>query len=154
MFKLVRNVVHGIRGYVGRAYRTRAYQFALFYKRQHTWKRVFDDPGTMLVHLPAEADWVGKIPPHGGARLLEFTKQERFFRSLRKQCLNGFKMGSGHCENVCSLVDQRCRQRLTAQTANVCAFLCADLHRIETRRLATDGVHTSGGNFYILAISN
>jgi hypothetical protein len=68
--------------------------------------------------------------------------------------LDGFKVRASHRENVCSLIDQRGRQRLTTKTTDVTAFLHAHLHGIKTRRLATNGVHTSRGNLNIFAISN
>ena len=63
-------------------------------------------------------------------------------------------MRAGHGKNVCSPIDQRCCKWLAAQTADVDTFLCADLHRVQARRLAANGVHTSGGNFNVLAVAN
>ena len=72
--KLARKMVHGIRRYLRRAHRTRADEFALFYKCEHTRQSVFDDARAILVHLAAETDWVRHIAPHRSARFFKFTK--------------------------------------------------------------------------------
>jgi hypothetical protein len=61
---------------------------------------------------------------------------------------------AGHCKNVCGAIDERRRQRLTAQVANVCAFFRADLYRIQTWRLAAHCMHAGRKNFDVVAVSN
>ena len=107
---------------------------------------------TLCVHFAAKADWVGQIAPYGSAGLFKFAKQERFLSALRKQCLNCLKVRAGHSKNVCRSIHQRCRQRLTAQIANVCAYFCADFNCIKTWRLAAHRVHTGRNNFDVLSV--
>jgi len=45
-----------------------------------------------------------------------------------KQCLYRFEVRTGHGENVRGLINQRSGQRLAAQSAYICAFLCADFY--------------------------
>jgi hypothetical protein len=61
-------------------------------------------------------------------------------------------MRTGHGENVRCLVDQRSRQRLAAQSADINTFGLANLHCIKTWRLPADGVHTGGRDFNVFAI--
>ena len=63
-------------------------------------------------------------------------------------------MRAGHCENVRGPIDQRRRQRLAAQIAYICAFLCADLDRVQAWRLATNRVYARGCDFDVLAIAS
>ena len=67
--------------------------------------------------------------------------------------LNSFKMRAGHGKDMRGAIDQRGRNWLAAKTADVHAFLFADLHRIETWWLAAHGVHPSRGNFNVSPIS-
>ena len=53
-------------------------------------------------------------------------------------------MRTGHGENVRSLINQHSGQRLAAQIADICAFLCADFHSVEAWRLAPNCVHAGG----------
>ena len=61
-------------------------------------------------------------------------------------------MRAGHGKDVRRAIDQRGRQGLAAETADIHAFLFADLHCIETWRLAAHRVHTSRGNFDIFPV--
>jgi hypothetical protein len=63
-------------------------------------------------------------------------------------------MRTGHRENMRRAIDQVVRERLTAQVANIDAFNFANLDRVKTRRLPTNGVHTGGGDFDVFAIPN
>ena len=67
--------------------------------------------------------------------------------------LNSFKMRAGHGKDMRGAIDQRGRNWLAAKTADVHAFLFADLHRIETWWLAAHCVHPSRGNFNVSPIS-
>jgi hypothetical protein len=66
--------------------------------------------------------------------------------------LDRFDVSAGHGKNVRRTIDQRCRERLAALAADVRAFLLADLHRIETWRLAAHRMHTGRNNFDILTV--
>jgi hypothetical protein len=61
---------------------------------------------------------------------------------------------TGHGKNVRSLINQRSGKRLAPEIAYVCAFLCADFHRVQAWRLAANRVHAGGCNFDILAVAN
>ena len=63
-------------------------------------------------------------------------------------------MRTGHGEYVCSLIDQRCGQGLAAETADVCAFLCADFHGVQAWRLAPNRVHAGRCDFDVLSVSD
>ena len=63
-------------------------------------------------------------------------------------------MGPGHGENVRSLINQRSSQRLAAQIAYVCAFLCADFHGVQAWRLAPNRVHAGRCDFDVLPVAN
>ncbi len=51
-------------------------------------------------------------------------------------------------------IDQRRREWLAAQVADVCAFFGADLYRLQARRLTAHCVDTSRENFDVLTIAN
>jgi len=61
---------------------------------------------------------------------------------------------AGHGENVRSLINQRSGQRLAAQIAYVCAFLCADFHGVQAWRLAPNRVHAGRCDFDVLPVAN
>ena len=63
-------------------------------------------------------------------------------------------MRASHCKNVRGAVDERRRERLTAQLADVYAFFRANLYRVETWRLAAHRVYTGRENVYVLTIAN
>jgi hypothetical protein len=50
-------------------------------------------------------------------------------------------------------IDQRCRERLAAQSADIDAFLIADVNRVQARRLAAHRVHPGGGDLNVFAIA-
>ena len=62
-------------------------------------------------------------------------------------------MRAGHGKNVRRAIDQRGSKGLAAETADIHAFLFADLHCIKTWRLAAHRVHTSRGDFDVSPIS-
>jgi len=61
---------------------------------------------------------------------------------------------TGHGENVRSSINQRSGQRLAAQVAYVCAFLCTDFHRIHAWRLTTNRVHAGRCDFNVLPVAS
>ena len=61
-------------------------------------------------------------------------------------------MRACHGKDVCRTIDKRGSERLAAKTADVHAFLFADLHGVETGRLAAHRVHASRGNFDIFPV--
>jgi hypothetical protein len=61
-------------------------------------------------------------------------------------------MRAGHRENVRGPLDQRGSKRLTPLSANVDAFLLADLDRVQTRGLTADRVDARGSYFNVLPI--
>ena len=129
-------------------------QRALFDKCQHARQRVVDDPCAILIHFAAETDRVRHVAPHRCAGFFKFPQQKRFLSALRKQCLDCFEVRAGHCKNMRGAIDQRRRERLTAQVADVHAFFRANLHRVETRRLAAHCVDTGRKNFDAFTIAN
>ena len=133
-------------------HRTRPHQFTLLYECEHAGQGVFDDARAILVHFATETDRVRHIAPHRRARLFKFAEQKCFVGASGKECLDRFDMGAGHGKNVRGATYQRCGDRLAAQAADVCAFFCADLYRIEARRLATHRMHTGRNNFDIFAV--
>jgi hypothetical protein len=52
------------------------------------------------------------------------------------------------------LINERSGQRLAAQIAYICAFLCADFHGVQARRLATNCVHAGGCDFDVLPVAS
>jgi hypothetical protein len=73
---------------------------------------------------------------------------------LWKQCLYRFEVRPRHGENVRSLINERSGQRLAAQIAYICAFLCADFHGVQAWRLATNCVHTGRCDFDVLPVAS
>jgi hypothetical protein len=67
--------------------------------------------------------------------------------------LDRFEVCAGHGENVCSLINKRSCQRLAAQTANVCAFRCADFYGVQAWWLTADRVHSCRCDFDVLPIA-
>ena len=63
-------------------------------------------------------------------------------------------MCTGHCENVRSLINERTRQRLAAQIAYICAFLCADFYSVHAWWLATNRVYARGCDFDVLPVAS
>ena len=63
-------------------------------------------------------------------------------------------MRTGHGENVRGLINQRSGQRLAAQTADICAFLCADFYGVQAWRLAANRVHAGGCDFDVLPVAS
>ena len=63
-------------------------------------------------------------------------------------------MRTGHSKNVRSLINQRSSQRLAAQTADICAFRCADLHGVQTWRLAANRVYAGGCDFDVFPVAS
>ncbi len=59
-----------------------------------------------------------------------------------KEHVNRFEMRAGHGENVRCAVDQIGRERLAAQIADIDPVRFANLHRVKTRRLSADRVHS------------
>jgi hypothetical protein len=72
---------------------------------------------------------------------------------LGKEHLDRLEVRARHGENVRGTIDQGRCERLAAQTANVCAFLFADLHRVKTRRLSTHGMHACRSDLDVFAVS-
>jgi hypothetical protein len=62
-------------------------------------------------------------------------------------------VGAGHGKDVRRAIDQGRRERLAALAANICAFVLADLHRVETWRLAAHGVHAGRKNFDVSTVT-
>jgi len=50
-------------------------------------------------------------------------------------------------------IDQCCRERLAAETANIHAFLFANLHRIKARWLPAHRVHARRSDLDVFAVS-
>ncbi len=66
----------------------------------------------------------------------------------------GSSRGARRSWQKCASRDRPARgERLAAQTADVHAFLLADLHRVKTWRLAAHCVHAGGRNFDVLTIA-
>ena len=63
-------------------------------------------------------------------------------------------MRTGHGENVRSLIHQRSGQWLAAQTADICAFGCADFHRVQAWWLAANRVYAGGCDFDVLSVAS
>ena len=63
-------------------------------------------------------------------------------------------MRTRHGENVRGLINQRSSQRLAAETANICAFRCADFHGVQAWRLAANRVHAGGCDFDVLPVAS
>ena len=63
-------------------------------------------------------------------------------------------MRTGHGENVRSLINQRSGQRLAAQRAYICAFLCAHFYGVQAWRLAANRVHAGGRDFDVLPVAS
>jgi hypothetical protein len=61
---------------------------------------------------------------------------------------------ASHCKNVRGAINQRRRQRLTAQVADVCAFFRADLYRVQAWRLSAYGVDAGRKNFDVFTVAN
>ncbi len=49
-------------------------------------------------------------------------------------------------------IDERGGERLTAEPANIDAFLFADVDRMQARRLSAHRVHAGGGDLDVLAV--
>ena len=58
-----------------------------------------------------------------------------------------------HGENVRRALDQRRGERLAAQSADVDAFLIADMNRMQARRLAAHGMHAGGRHLNVFAVA-
>jgi hypothetical protein len=65
-----------------------------------------------------------------------------------------FEVRTGHGENVRSLINQRAGQRLAAQGAYICAFLCADFYGVQAWRLAANRVHAGRCDFDVLPVAS
>src|SRR5262249_62037663 len=63
-------------------------------------------------------------------------------------------MRTGHRKNVGGLINQRSRQRLAAQIADVCAFLRADFYGVHAWWLATNCVHAGGCVFDVFPVAS
>ena len=63
-------------------------------------------------------------------------------------------MRTGHGENVRSLINQRSGQGLAAQSAYICAFLCAHFYGVQAWRLAANRVHAGGRDFDVLPVAS
>ena len=116
-------------------------ELALFDKCEHTGQGIFDDARAILVNFPAEADRVRHITPYCCARLFKFAKQKRFLSPLGKEHLDRLEVCAGHGEDVRGAIDQGACKRLAAETADVHAFLFANLHRVKARGLSAYRVH-------------
>jgi hypothetical protein len=134
--------------------RTRAYQFALLYERQHAWESIFDDPRAIFVYVTAEPDRIRYIAPHSRARFFKLSKQKRFLGSPGKQKLNRFQVRAGHGENMRRPIYQCPGKRLAAKVTDVDAFVRADLYGVKTRRLAAHCVNTRRKHLNVLGISD
>jgi hypothetical protein len=64
-----------------------------------------------------------------------------------------FDVRTGHGENVRSLINQRAGQRLAAQSAYICAFLCAHFYGVQAWRLAANRVHAGRCDFDVLPVA-
>jgi hypothetical protein len=73
---------------------------------------------------------------------------------LWKQDLYRFEVGPGHGENVRSLINQRSSQRLAAQTADICAFRCADFYGVQAWGLAANRVHAGRCDSDVLPVAS
>ncbi len=127
--KLARKMVHGIRRYLRRAHRTRADEFALFYKCEHARQSVFNGARANLYTSRPRPIGSGTsrqtvVPGSSNSR-----SKIRFFGTLREESVYGFEVRTGHGENVRSSIDQRRRS----------AAGCAEHldSRLPLRRLAT-----------------
>jgi hypothetical protein len=67
--------------------------------------------------------------------------------------LDRFEVCTGHGKNVRSLINKGASERLAAQTADVCAFRCADFYGIQTWRLTANRVHSGRSDFDVLPIA-
>jgi hypothetical protein len=61
---------------------------------------------------------------------------------------------TGHGKNVRSLINQCSSQRLAAETADICAFRCADFHGVKAWRLAANRVYAGGCDFDVLPVAS
>ena len=61
--------------------------------------------------------------------------------------MDRFQMRPGHDKDMRRALDQRRGQRLTAQTADVHAFLLTNLHGVKARWLPAHRMHAGGGDF-------
>ena len=52
------------------------------------------------------------------------------------------------------MINQLSGQRLAAQSAYICAFLCADFYRVQTWRLTANGVHAGGCDFDVFPVAS
>src|SRR5438067_13220065 len=127
-------------------------QFALFYEGKHAGESVFDRAGTDFINIAAKADRVGYVAPDRCVGLFKFAEQKGFYGAIREEHLDCLEMRACHGKDVCRTIDKRGSERLAAKTADVHAFLFADLHGVETGRLAAHRVYTSRGNFDIFSV--
>src|SRR5438067_6377179 len=127
-------------------------QFALFYEGKHAGESVFDRAGTDFINVAAEADWVGYVAPDRCIGLFKFAEQKGIYGAIREEHLNRLQVRACHGKDVCRTIDKRGSERLAAKTADVHAFLFADLHGVETGRLAAHRVYASRGNFDIFSV--
>ena len=63
-------------------------------------------------------------------------------------------MRTSHRENVRSLINQRSGQRLAAQSAYICAFLCADFYGVQAWWLSANRVHAGRCDIDVLAVAS
>jgi len=61
---------------------------------------------------------------------------------------------TGHGENVRGLINQRAGKRLAAQSAYICAFLCADFYGVKAWRLAANRMDAGGCDFDVLPVAS
>lgn len=66
--------------------------------------------------------------------------------------MNCLDVGASHGKDVRGSINERCRNRLTLQTADVGAFFRADLNRIEAWGLAAHRMHASRSDFDIFSV--
>jgi hypothetical protein len=65
-----------------------------------------------------------------------------------------FHVRTGHGENVRSLINQRSGQRLAAQSAYICAFLCADFYGVQAWWLPANRMHAGRCDFDVLSVAS
>src|SRR5205814_2683045 len=105
-----------------------------------------------FITAAARRDRVGSIAPHRRVGLFKFAEQKGFFGTIREEHLDRLEMRACHGKDVRRTIHKRGRERLAAKTTDVHAFLFADLHGVETGRLAAHRVHASRRNFDIFPV--
>src|SRR5205823_6902327 len=128
-------------------------QLALFYEGEHAGQSVFDCPRARFVNIAAKADRVWYVAPHRCVGLFKFAEQKGLFGGIGEEHLDRLQVRARHAKDVRRPIDKRGSKRLAAKTADVHAFLFADLHGIKTGRLTVHRMHASRDNFDIFPVS-